>query len=41
MQQRKIPARKMMLEFLKNLKENEKKRQAKIGYSKHYFIYNV
>lgn|GEM_PF-5737889 len=30
-----------MPEFLKNFRENEKKRQAKIGYSKHYFIYNV
>lgn len=30
-----------MPEFLKKLKENEKKRQAKIGYSKHYSIYHV
>ena len=30
-----------MPEFLKKLKENEKKGQAKTGYSKYYFIYNV
>ena len=30
-----------MPEFLKNFRENEKKRQAKTGYSKYYFIYNV
>ena len=30
-----------MPEFSKKLKENEKKRHAKTGYSKYYFIYNV